>query len=59
MSPVLAFGFLGPRESLTEVCNIFKVRADPNKRLIIVIVVDIINMILFHPIFGTQVTDIV
>uniref|UniRef100_A0A3Q3VW79 Mitoguardin 2 n=1 Tax=Mola mola TaxID=94237 RepID=A0A3Q3VW79_MOLML len=24
VSPVLAFGFLGPREHLTEVCNIFK-----------------------------------
>ena len=25
MSPVLAFGFLGPRQHLTEVCTIFKV----------------------------------
>ncbi|XP_053334628.1 mitoguardin 2 [Clarias gariepinus] len=24
VSPVLAFGFLGPRQNLTEVCNIFK-----------------------------------
>lgn len=59
MSPVLAFGFLGPREHLTEVCNIFKVRADTNKSLIIVIIVDIINMMLFYPNFGKQVTDII
>lgn len=26
VSPVLAFGFLGPRQHLTEVCTIFKVR---------------------------------
>lgn len=25
VSPVLAFGFLGPRQHLTEVCVIFKV----------------------------------
>lgn len=28
VSPVLAFGFLGPRQHLSEVCTIFKVRAD-------------------------------
>jgi len=26
VSPVLAFGFLGPRQHLSEVCTIFKVR---------------------------------
>lgn len=28
VSPVLAFGFLGPRQHLSEVCTIFKVRSD-------------------------------
>ena len=31
VSPVLAFGFLGPRQQLREVCTIFKVRRDEHE----------------------------
>lgn len=33
VSPVLAFGFLGPRQHLSEVCTIFKVRRYGTKNM--------------------------